>query len=307
MRPVFRLAFGVALAWCLGFGSAMAAPPLVVVSIKPIHSLAASLLEGIAEPLLLVDGAQSPHSFAMRPSSSRALNNADVVVWIGPELVGFLAKSVSVLPDQVRVVSLLHDTPGLERLHLDEDDHDAAHDHHNHGAAGEEDLDPHIWLSPANARAIAAHLADMFSAFGNADRLSANAEALDRQLAELDRTIAQQLAAVSERPFVVLHPAYNYWVKAYGLQQAGVISPNPEQGASASHIADLRQSIAKQSAFCIFAEPQFGNRKVQALAQQLNLRAGILDPLGADIAAGPKAYLAILGAMAAALSDCLAQ
>jgi len=285
----------------------MAAPPLVVVSIKPIHSLAASLLEGIAEPLLLVDGAQSPHSFAMRPSSSRALNNADVVVWIGPELEGFLAKSVSVLPDQVRVVSLLHDTPGLERLHLDEDDHDAAHDHHNHGAAGEEDLDPHIWLSPANARAIAAHLADVFSGFGNADRLSANAEALDRQLAELDRTIAQQLAAVSERPFVVLHPAYNYWVKAYGLQQAGVISPNPEQGASASHIADLRQSIAKQSAFCIFAEPQFGNRKVQALAQQLNLRAGILDPLGADIAAGPKAYLAILGAMAAALSDCLAQ
>ena len=73
MRPVFRLAFGVALAWCLGFGSAMAAPPLVVVSIKPIHSLAASLLEGIAEPLLLADGAQSPHSFAMRPSSSRGV------------------------------------------------------------------------------------------------------------------------------------------------------------------------------------------------------------------------------------------
>jgi zinc transport system substrate-binding protein len=303
MKLIMRVALSLAIAWCFGYSAAIAAPPRVVVSIKPIHSLAASLLQGIAEPLLLVDGAQSPHSFAMRPSASRALQQADVVVWIGPELEGFLAKSLSVLPERVRVVSLLHDAPELERLHLDDDGHDKVHDHH-HGAE-EHSFDPHIWLSLANARAIAAHLTVVFRTFGSTDRLEANAVALDRQLAELDRTIAQQLAAVRVHPFVVLHPAYNYWVKAYDLQQAGVISANPEQGASAGQMANLRDRIAQQKAVCIFAEPQFGNRKVQALAQQLNLRAGILDPLGADIPAGPMAYSAIVSAMATALAECL--
>jgi zinc transport system substrate-binding protein len=303
MTALLRLAMAIAWA-CLAFShSASATSPRVVVSIKPIHSLAAALLDGIAEPELLVDGPQSPHSFAMRPSQSRALRQADLVVWVGPELEGFLVKTVSVLPESARVVSLLSETPGLERLHWNEADDDHNHNHSVH--SGEETFDPHIWLSPKNARAIAAYLADEFRSYTDSPKLDANAKALDHRLAELDRALVRQLAPVKSLPFVVLHPAYNYLVHAYGLTQAGVVALNPEHGASAGHLAELRTTIAKSKAVCIFSEPQFGAKSVQALASSAGLRVGILDPLGAEIAPGPEAYAAILQSIADALAGCL--
>ncbi len=283
---------------------ATAAPPLrVVVSIKPIHSLAAALLDGIAQPNLLVDGAQSPHSFALRPSQARALRDADVVIWVGPELEGFLAKSVTVLPDRVRVVGLLHETPGLERLHRDEHDHD--HDHKQAVSRGHEAFDPHMWLSPQNARAIAAHLTEVLGSYTDSPRLGQNAAVLDRALGDLDRELRQKLTPVRSRPFVVMHPAYNYLVRSYGLNQIGIFAANPEQGASAGHLSDLRNAIAKAKAVCVFAEPQFGTKAIGALAAGAGLRSGLLDPLGADIAAGPGAYSVILQTLANAMVGCL--
>ena len=303
MTLILRLALAIAVGFsALGHATA-ASPPRVVVTIKPIHSLAAALLDGIAKPDLLVDGAQSPHSFALRPSQARVLREADVVVWIGPELEGFLAKSVTVLPDRVRVVGLLHETPGLERLHWDEHDHD--HKHKRAASPGHEGIDPHIWLSPRNARAIAAHLTEVLGSYTDSPRLGQNAAALDRSLDDLDRELARQLAPVRSRPFVVMHPAYNYLNRSYGLNQIGIFTTNPEHGASAGRLSDLRNTIAKANAVCVFAEPQFSMKAIGALAAGAGLRSGLLDPLGADIAAGPGAYSVILQTLANAMAGCL--
>jgi zinc transport system substrate-binding protein len=286
------------VAWVL---PAAAEAPRVVVSIKPLHSLAAALLEGISQPVLLLDGAASPHAHAMRPSERRALQQADVVVWVGPELEAFLEKPLSVLPDQVRVVGLLRDVPDLHRLRLAEHGHEG----HGHARAGEE-LDPHIWLSPGNARLIARHLTEIFATFGETERLAANAAALDQRLVVLQADMAERLAPMQARPFVVFHPAYNYLVEAFGLRQAGTLALSPDHSASARHVADLRQEITRSGAVCAFAEPQFADRSLAGLARGTGLRVAVLDPLGVDVPAGPGAYVGTLRQLADALATCLA-
>jgi len=303
---MIRLCLLLAISMILA-GTARSEEPRVVVSIKPVHALAAALLDGVAEPVLLLDGASSPHSYALRPSERRALQEADAVIWVGPELEGFLVKPLSVLPSDVRIVGLLADTPGLERLTLDDDHEHEGHDHgHAHGHEAKAADDPHIWLSPANARIIAGHLAKVLAPWAPADRLRQNAAALDQQLTELETSLAERLSPVQDRPFVVFHPAYGYFVKAFGLNQAGTITLSPEHGAGARHLSDLREKIAETGAVCAFREPQFAESTVAGLTRDTGLSLGVLDPLGSDVPPGPGAYEAIMRNLANAFVDCLA-
>ncbi len=126
---------------------AMAAPD-VVVSIKPIHSLVAAVMEGVAEPKLIVEGAASPHTYTMKPSNARAIQNADVVFWIGPNMEAFLDKPLDALSKSATVVAL-GNAPGLEKLPFREggafEAHDDGDEHegHDHGAEGAEKHEDH--------------------------------------------------------------------------------------------------------------------------------------------------------------------
>jgi zinc transport system substrate-binding protein len=142
----------------------------VVVTIKPIHSLAAAILEGVAEPKLLLQGAASPHAYSLKPSDAEALSTADAVIRVSENLEVFLDKAIATLPKKARVIDL-DEAPGLTLLPVrdgggaqhagedDDDDGDHDHDnhHHHHGP-----IDVHFWLDPANAIVIADYLARQF-------------------------------------------------------------------------------------------------------------------------------------------------
>lgn len=114
------------------------AAPDVVVSIKPVHSLVASIMKGIGEPSLIVEGAASPHTYTLKPSNARALENADLVFWIGPGLEAFLDKPLEALPKKAKVVEL-EDAPGLTKLSFREGGAFEGHDHGEHAEDGEND------------------------------------------------------------------------------------------------------------------------------------------------------------------------
>ncbi|MCJ8239239.1 zinc ABC transporter substrate-binding protein [Peteryoungia algae] len=114
------------------------AAPDVVVSIKPVHSLVASIMKGIGEPSLIVEGAASPHTYTLKPSNARALENADLVFWIGPGLEAFLDKPLEALPKKAKVVEL-EDTPGLTKLSFREGGAFEGHDHGEQAEDGEND------------------------------------------------------------------------------------------------------------------------------------------------------------------------
>src|SRR5919106_6485405 len=101
--------YGVALALVLGMTalrSADAEAPRVVASIKPIHSLVAGVMQGIGEPVLLVLGTGSEHSYNVRPSQARALAQADVVFWVGETMETFLIKPLQALSGNAKLVEL---------------------------------------------------------------------------------------------------------------------------------------------------------------------------------------------------------
>ena len=79
-----------------------------VPSTKPIHSLAAGVMQGVGTPTLLIKGAASPHSYALRPSDARALARADVVFWIGEGLETLLGKPLAALARDALVVELVN-------------------------------------------------------------------------------------------------------------------------------------------------------------------------------------------------------
>ena len=129
----------------------------VVASIKPVHSLVAAVMEGVGEPGLIVEGAGSPHTYAMKPSQAVMLEEADLVFWIGPELEAFLEKPVEAIASDARSVELI-DAHGLVKLelreggtfdaheHEDESDHGHAEDKdhdHDHGEEAKADHDDH--------------------------------------------------------------------------------------------------------------------------------------------------------------------
>ncbi|MDZ7874411.1 MAG: zinc ABC transporter substrate-binding protein [Rhizobium sp.] len=146
----YRLGLAASTAFLFLSPTLASAAPDVVVSIKPVHSLVASIMKGVGEPSLIVEGAASPHTYSLKPSNARALENADLVFWVGPGLEAFLEKPLEALPKNAKVVEL-EDAPGLTKLPFREGgafeghDHDAneeeghahGHDDHGHGETAE--------------------------------------------------------------------------------------------------------------------------------------------------------------------------
>ena len=122
------------LAFILTPGLALAEPPRVVADIAPVHSIAAAVMEGVATPSLIVPPTASPHGYSLRPSEARALDRADMVVWVGPALAPWLDGPVDALAGEAKVLTLL-DVPGTNLLDLREGAaFEAGHEGHDHRA-----------------------------------------------------------------------------------------------------------------------------------------------------------------------------
>lgn len=285
------------------------AAPNVVVSIKPLQSLVASVMTGVGEPALIVKGAGSPHTYALAPSQAALIENADLLFWVGHELEAFLEKPIEALGGKSEAAELL-EYEGMMRLppreggpfEEHEDTHAAGESHHDEG------FDPHVWLDPRNAKVIVAAAAAALARIdpANGPRYAANAAAATARLDALETEIRATLAPVKDKPFIVFHDAYQYFENRFGVAAAGSITINPEVSPGAERIAQLRGKVRELGAACIFSEPQFAPKLVQTIIEGSGAKAGVLDPLGSTIAEGPDQYFSLMRALAGSLRDCLA-
>jgi zinc transport system substrate-binding protein len=329
--PVLLAATGALLA-----ASPALAAPQVVASIKPVHALVASVMAGVGEPTLLVQGAASPHDYALRPSDASALEAADLVFWTGHGLELFLEDALDTLAIDAQVVELA-ESPGIELLpvreggafeahsHAGEDDHDhdhAEHDHdhdahdhedhddHDHEAADDHahpEGDMHFWLDPQNAIVMVETIATELSAADpeNAAAYAANAETTIADLETLTEDLLAQLAPIADRPFLVFHDAYQYFEARFDLTVAGSVTVSPEVAPGAQRVQQLRATIAELGATCIFAEPNFEPAIASTIAEGTEASVGVLDPEGADLTPGPDLYGELLRGIADDLVACL--
>lgn len=301
--------------FALGAGPAEAEPPKVVASILPLQSLAAQVMEGVGAPALLLDGSSSPHSYQLRPSEARALQEADLVLWVGPPLESFLTGALESLSSPERQLELI-ELPGLD-LHDGLEDgeeaaeqgggHEDGHQHGDHHHA--EGTDAHIWLSPENASVMLRGIAARLQALDpeNAARYQSNLERALAGIVDLDRDLRATLAPVAGKPFIVFHDGYGYYVRHYGLEQVGAVTLSPDRAPGAGKLAELRALVEERGVACLFAEPQFSPAVLESLSRDSGARLAVLDPLGVGLEPGASAYPALLRGLAESLSACLSR
>ncbi|MDC1224300.1 zinc ABC transporter substrate-binding protein [Pelagibacteraceae bacterium] len=317
----------------------------VVTSIKPIHSLASYLMDGVGKPDLIVDGFNSPHGFSMKPSHAKMLQNADLIFWIGEDLESFLEKPLNSIAKKAEKIELIEikglnvlkfrernifdehdhddhakkeddhddhdDHAKKEDNHDDHDDHDKkedghddpdGHDDHEGHAHGE--YDPHIWLDPLNAKVIlkemTEHLIENDSK--NASTYKSN---LDKALKDIDKLTMEVMTELNKSTSsIVFHDAYQYFEERFNVNILGAFTVNTDVMPGAEQLAEIREIIEHDKVKCIFSEPQFNPDIIKAVAKDMNIKTGVVDPLGATLNPGKDLYFDLIRNMSASFKGC---
>lgn len=343
MRYTISLTLASLLATGAALAPALADVPRVVTDIPPVHSLVAQVMGDLGAPELLLDRGASEHSFQLRPSQAAGLQDAGLVVWVGPELTPWLDTALEAAPASVPRLSLLTVEGTYLRdyseavagdhgqAHADAHDHGhgeakaeaEAHDHghdHDHGHAEAEaeaeahdhdhsGTDPHAWMDPENARTWLAAIAAELSRLDpdNAATYGANAAAAAEAVAALDAEVASTLSVVGDAPLVMFHDAYGYLAAHYGLNIAGTVALGDAASPGAARLRELQATVAEGNAVCLFPEAQHAPDLLTQMAEGTGaVIGGTLDPVGSTMEPGPGMYADWLRGMASAIAACAA-
>jgi len=310
----------------------------VVASIKPIHSLASYLMDGVGKPDLIVDGYNSPHGFALKPSHAKMLQNANLVFWVGEDLETFLEKPLKSIAKKAEKIELMeirglnkfkfrernifdgHDDHGHKEDDHDDhakkedghDDHDHdkeghkedGHDDHGHEGHAHGEFDPHIWLDPMNAKKILKEMAKHLIENDQANE-SIYKENLKKANKDLDKLVKQVKSELNKDfKSIVFHDAYQYFEKRFKVNVLGAFTVNTDVLPGAEQLSEIREIIEHEKVTCVFSEPQFNPDIINAVAKDTNIKTGVLDPLGATLNPGKSLYFDLISNMAKSFKGC---
>ena len=319
MKKLKKLPLILSILSLMSFITPVNADVKVVTSIKPIHSLASYLMDGVGKPDLIVDGYASPHGFSMKPSHAKMLQNADIVFWVGEGMENFLEKPLNSIAKKAEKIELM-EIKGLnvlkfrERNIFDEHDHDHGHDDHGkkeddhddhgHEGHGHGEFDAHIWLDPINAKAIlnemVVHLIENDPK--NEAKYKNN---LDKALKEIDKLTIEVMTDLSNSvSSIVFHDAYQYFEKRFNVKILGAFTVNTDVMPGAEQLAEIREIIEHDKVACVFSEPQFNPDIINAVAKDMKIKTGVLDPLGATLDPGKDLYFKLIRNMSNSFKGC---
>ncbi|SDH09100.1 metal ABC transporter solute-binding protein, Zn/Mn family [Roseospirillum parvum] len=325
MTSFSRRALGrfAALALFLSFSllalPARAAEPLsVVVSILPQKWLVEAVGGDAVTVTVMVPPGASPATYEPKPGQMRALEAADLYFSIGvPFEAAWLPRLHDAAPG-LAVIDMARDVKrrpidGLPAAH-DEHDHDA-HDHDEHADEHEGDHehedhadhdqgtvidhgdhqhvvgqpDPHVWLSPAAMRLMAATVFESLSTARPqaAPALRANLTEAVATIGAVDQAVAESLAGIERPTFMVFHPAWGYFADLYGLHQLPIEVHGNEP--SPRELAQVIDTARDHRVSAVFVQAQFSQRAAEAIAGDLGISVVALDPLDPDWPATLKA------------------
>ena len=374
MKNIKKLLIIIPILTLTTFFTSVKAEIKVVASIKPIHSLATYLMEGVAKPKLIVDGYASPHGFALKPSHAKMLQEAELIFWVGEDLESFLEKPLNTIAKKAENIELMeikglnklkfrernifdghddHDHGHKEDKHKEDDhddhdhkkkdghkeddhddhdhkkkdghkeyDHDHGHkkkddhdDHDDHGHKKKDDHDdheghhhgehdPHIWLDPINAKVILNEMVEHLieNDPNNASTYKSN---LNKALKDLDKLTMDVMTELNKStPSIVFHDAYQYFEERFNVKVLGAFTVNTDVMPGAEQLAEIREIIEHDKITCIFSEPQFNPDIINAVAKDMDIKTGVLDPLGATLDPGKDLYFDLIKNMSKSFKGC---
>ena len=312
MKNIKKLPFILSILSFLTIFASANAEIKVVTSIKPIHSLASYLMDGVAKPDLIVDGYASPHGFALKPSHAKMLQNADLIFWVGEDLENFLEKPLKSVAKKAEKIELMK-IKGLTKLKFRErnifEEHDHGHKEDGHDDHGDEghahgEYDPHIWLDPMNAKVILSEMTEHLieNDQKNEVKYKANLKKAHKDLDKLTKKVKSELN--KDFKSIVFHDAYQYFEERFGINVLGAFTVNTDVMPGAEQLAEIREIIEHDKVSCIFSEPQFNPDIIKAVAKDTNVATGVIDPLGATLNPSKDLYFDLIGNMSKSFKGC---
>jgi zinc transport system substrate-binding protein len=274
-----------ALAACLGL-PAQAQPLEVTVSIPPQKYFVERIGGPAVRVSTMVRPGASPHDYEPTPQQMAALARSKAYFAVGVE---FEKAWLPRFRQAAKGLEVVDTTLGIQRLAAAEPRGVGSHGH-EHGAA-----DPHVWLSPPLVRIQAMNIRDALIRLdpARAADYQRNHDDFAREVNRVDEAVMATLAALppQRRRFLVFHPAWGYFARAYGLTELAIELEAKEPGPR--QLAAVIDMARNENIRVLFVQPQFSRKSAEAVAQALSARIATLDPLaedwGADLQAAAKA------------------
>ncbi len=272
------------------------AQPSVVASIKPLQMIAAAVMDGVAQPAVLIPSNQSPHHYVLRPSDVALVSSADVLLWVGEPMETYLASLFSDVEDATAVLEAASlpgiwlQAPGGEPLQEEESRYDT-----------------HLWLNSANAVLIAEQLAGELVRRdpANTAAYQSNLAAFQSLLAVTQTQITAQLASKKTMEFAVFHDGIRYFEHQFGLHNQFVVAPDHESQPGIRHLMEIQALVEQNSPACLLEDVNTSMATVNTVLRDLPVKRVPIDPLGDAIVADKQGYALLLTSLADAFDTCM--
>ena len=301
--------------WGIVLASALVLPAhalQIVVSIPVLAKIATALAAPDDRVETLIKQPHSPHYYSLKPSHLRSLKQADLIVWIAPQLDPFVGKAVTALELESKSLMLL-DTPDLRLIYLEKHhshDHDHGHDHDDHAEhspALTQPPDPHIWLSPDNAIAMARYLKLQLVRLqpSHQQHYEARFKQFVRTIKQADAEIKARLAGKSPR-YLLHHDSLMYFERHYGLRNQGSFTLPSGQIQGTATLTKIKQTLNRRGVDCAYLESSMDRQALLNWLDENDVHLFELDPLGFRLS--PKqGYADLLVAIGSQLARCTPQ
>lgn len=241
MKKLLILILMLTLLLCTGCGKTATCD--VVATTLPVHEFTAFLCQetDIAVGRLVTESVSCLHDYTLKVDQMRMIEGADAVVISGAGLEGFLEDA---LRDQTII-------DASQNTHIHHSGHDHSEDHgHDHAN------DPHIWLSPENAKIMAGNICHELSELypAHQDVFQENLSILESQLDALQHYGDSQLSDLRTRELITFHDGFAYFAESFDLTILDAVEEESGSEASAAEIIHLAELVESQSLPAIFIE-----------------------------------------------------
>lgn len=244
-----------------------------IVSILPQKTFVKAIGGNKVDVALMVQPGNSPHTYEPKPSQMIEITKADLYFAMDVEFEHVWLPKFKSLNSTMKIVNLANN---VKKIHMIQ----AHHGHEPHNNHGHKGTDPHIWTSPANVKIIAQNIYQALADYDskNANYYKTNLEIFLTSIEKTDKNIKEILSTLkNSRTFMVFHPSWGYFAKAYNLKQLAVEvegkSPKPKE------LVHLIQEAREEKVTAIFTQPEFSDSSAKIIANELNIPVVKVSPL----------------------------
>lgn len=242
----------------------------VVATTLPVYEFTNYICQGsdIQVDRLITENVSCLHDYTLKVSQMRAIETAELIITSGAGLEDFLHDALHTannIIDASSGIQLI--LSGKESCH---DDHDHAH-HAQH--------DPHIWLSPENAKVMAKNIANALTEkYPNHKILfDENLSALEKDLDALSTYAQEQLSNISNRNIITFHDGFSYMAKSFNIEIVYAVEEESGSEASAAELIRLTRIISENNVKAIFTETNGSTSAADIIAQETGIAVYTLD------------------------------